>query len=365
MADRSLCILQVITPARYSGAERMVTYLSSGLRARGHRVIVAAKPNQILQRELTRRGVEMCPLGISGKVNLLAPGRIARLARQMNADIIHTHLSTASLWGTLAGRLLGVPTLAHVHALNTKYFYLLADVVVTPSQGVRDHLIAQGMSGDRVQVVYNGIPASRFVDLTPSRQIYQELDLSPDQPIVAVAAHLSAKKGHRYLLEAVERLGNRYPRLACLVIGEGPLRARLEKLTARLHISDHVRFLGYRDDAVALMQVCDVIVLPSIAKEGLGLCLIEAAFLGKPTVGSRAPGITEAIVDGQTGLLVPPGDSPAMAGALDELLSSPELRATLGAAGKTRAQQMFTMDVHTQAIERLYRQVIAQHQEAK
>ena len=90
MPDGSLCILQVITPARYSGAERMVTYLSSALQDRGHRVVVASKPNDILQRELSQRGVEVRPLGISGKLNLLAPGRIARLARQIAA------VSTAS-----------------------------------------------------------------------------------------------------------------------------------------------------------------------------------------------------------------------------------------------------------------------------
>ena len=343
----------------------MVTYLSSALQATVDRVVVASKPNDILQRELSQRGVEVRPLGISGKLNLLAPGRIARLARQINADIIHTHLSTASLWGTLAARLVDLPSLAHVHALNTKYFYLLADAVITPSQGVCDHLIAQGMSASRVPVVYNGIPARRFADLRPPDQIYQELGLSPDQPLVGMVAHLSAKKGHRYLLEAVAFLQNPYPHLACLVIGEGPLRARLAQLAARLHISDRVHFLGYRDDAAALMQVCDVIVLPSVAKEGLGLCLIEAAFLGKPTVGSRAPGIKEAIADGQTGLLVPPGDWKALAQALDKLLSSPQLRAALGAAGKQRAHQVFSMEAHTRAIEQLYRRLIAQHRQAK
>lgn len=359
MADSSLSILQVITPARYSGAERAVTYLSSALQDRGHRVIVACKPNEILQRELQQHSVGARPMGISGKANLLAPGRIARLARQINANIIHTHLSTASLWGAVAARRLGIPSLAHVHALNNKYWYLWADAIVTPSQGVRQHLLEQGVRPDRIHVVYNGIPASRFADLKPPEQVCKELDLSRHQPIIGVVAHLSAKKGHQYLLKALSMLKERYPQIMCLVVGEGRLCGSLERLAQQLLITDNVTFLGYRDDAVDIMQICDVIVLPSVAKEGLGLCLVEAAFLGKPTVGSRAPGIDEAIVDGETGLLVPPGNSTRLAEAIDRLMKRPNLRASLGQAGKMRAQRLFSMEACTDAHEQLYREMIA------
>jgi len=361
VADSSLSILQVITSARYSGAERVVAYLSAALRDSGHRVVVACKPNATVQYELEQRAVAVRPLGISGKLNLLAAGRIAKLARQMDADIIHTHLSTASLWGAVAARRLGIPSLAHVHALNTKYWYLLADAIVTPSQGVRQHLIRQGVRPDRVHVVYNGIPAHRFTNLKPPERLYQELDFSPQQPVIGVVAHLSAKKGHRHLLAAIAMLKRRYPQIVCLIIGEGQLRGTLEQLVQQLLITDNVRFLGYRDDAVDIMQICDVIVLPSVAKEGLGLCLIEAALLGKPTVGSRAPGIDEAIVDGETGLLVPVADSTKLAEVIGRLLGNPDLRSHLGEAGRARAHRMFSMEAHTEGVEQLYRQLIAAH----
>lgn len=359
LAGQRLSVLQVITPARYSGAERMLTYLSTGLQDRGHRMVVACKPQETLEAELGRQGVKVHPMAIASKLNFLAPLRLARLAQQIGAQVIHTHLSTASLWGTMAARALGIPSIAHVHALNTKYCYLLADAIVTPSEGVRQHLLAQGVRPGRVHVVYNGIPADRFANLKTPEDIGREWHLSPQHLIIAVAAHLSKKKGHRYLLEAVASLKDRYPQLVCLIIGEGPLRVYLEQLARKLHITENVRFLGYRDDAVAIMQICDVIVLPSVAKEGLGLCLIEAAFLAKPTVASQAPGIDEAIADGQTGLLVPPANSEALAQALARLLSSPELRAKLGEAGKARAARLFTVQAHIEATERLYREAIA------
>ena len=358
MSGERLSILQVITPARYSGAERMMTYLSAALQARGHRVVVACKPNEALEAQLARRGIEVYPLSIASKVNLLAPIRLVRTARRAGTQIIHTHLSTASLWGSLAARALSIPALAHVHGLNTKYCFLLADAILTPSEGVRQHLLAQGVRPERVHVVYNGVPPERFADLKPPEQVYRELGLSRAQPIIAVVAHLSSKKGHRYLLEAVARLKERYPQLVCLVVGEGPLGQHLRQLAGRLEVTEHVRFLGHRNDAVAIMRACDVVVLPSIAKEGLGLCIIEAAFLGKPTVGSRAPGIDEAIADGQTGLLVSPADSAALAAALDRLLGSPQLRAKLGQAGKVRAERLFALEAYSEAVERLYWQVL-------
>ena len=354
-----LSILQVITPSRYSGAERVVTFLSAALQQAGHRVVVATKANERLEAELNQRGVAVRTPGLSGKLNLAVPLRIVRLAREIDADLIHTHLSTASLWGSVAGRLLGIPVLAHVHALNTKWCYRLADAVATPSEGVRQHLIGQGMAPDRIHVIYNGLPAERCTDLTPAEQMRSQLGLPVEAALVAVVAHLSPKKGHRYLLEAVARLRDRYPDLHCLIVGEGPLRGELQEHARQLGIACRAHFLGYREDAVAIMQASDIVVLPSVAKEGLGICLIEAAFVGKPTIGSDAPGIDEAIVDGETGLLVAPGDAEALSEAIDRLLSDEQLSRRLGENGRRRAQEKFTIEAQSEATIALYRQMIA------
>ena len=355
---KQLSILQVITPSRYSGAERVVTFLSAALQQAGHRLVVATKPNERLEAELDQRGIAVRTPGLSGKLNLAVPLRIVGLAREIDADLIHTHLSTAGLWGSVAGRLLGIPVLAHVHALNTKWCYRLADAVATPSEGVRQHLIGQGMAPDRIHVIYNGLPAERYTHLTPAEQMRSQLGLPVEAALVAVVAHLSRKKGHRYLLEAVARLRGRHPDLHCLIVGEGPLRAELKRLAQRLDIADRVHFLGYREDAVAIMQTCDIVALLGF-KEGLPLCLIEAAFLGKPTIGNDAPGIDEAIVDGETGLLVAPGDAGALSEAIDRLLSDEQLSRRLGENGRRRAQEKFTIEAQSEATLALYRQMIA------
>lgn len=359
MNSSKLTILQVITPRRFSGAERMVVYLSQGLQERGHRVVVACKANEKLEAELRGVGVEVQALPISGKANLLAPLRLARFARDIGADIIHTHLSTASLWGSFAGKLARIPVVAEVHALNSKTCFVYADHVVTCSEGVRQHVIAQGMRPEQVEVLYNGLPLGRFGGLKPAGEVRAELGLAAGAPVIGVIAHLSEKKGQRYVLGALPQLLRQFPELVCLLLGEGDMREELERLAEELGVSAAVRFLGFRPEAIELMQAMDVVILPSIAKEGLGLALVEAAFLRKPSVGTACPGIDEVIADGETGLLVPPADCEAIAAAVGRLLGDSALAARMGEAGRRRAERMFTQQAMAARAEEIYLRMLA------
>lgn len=332
----------------------MVVYLSEGLQARGHRVVVACKHNAQLLTELQARGIEAQALPISGKLNLAAPFRLAHFAKTVGADLIHTHLSTAALWGSFAGKLAGLPVLAEVHALNSKRCFVYADHVVTCSEGVRQHLIAQGMEAGQIDVLYNGLPGRLFEGLKPPESVRAELNLSPTSPVIGVVAHLSAKKGQRHVIEALPRLLKRFPTLVLLLLGEGQMLEELQQLAERLEVAEAVRFLGFRTNAVELMQAMDVVILPSVAKEGLGVALIEAGFLSKAVVGSDCPGIDEVIAPGETGLLTPPGDSDALAQAIEQLLADDGLRHRFGEAGRVRAREMFSLETMAARAEGVY-----------
>jgi glycosyltransferase involved in cell wall biosynthesis len=356
--SRPLTVLTVITPQRYSGAERMAVYLADGLRRRGHRVVFACKRNELLLQELAARGLEAHPLPIAGKVNPLSPCLLAWLARRLRADLIHTHLSTAALWGSVAGKLAHLPTVASVHALNRKTCFLFADLIATCSEGVRQHLLDQGVAPERVQVLYNGVYPEHFEGLPPAAQVRRELQIPPGAPVIGAVAHLSRKKGQEYLLRAAALLRERWPDLICLLVGEGVEREPLTRLARHLGLGDGARFLGYRDDAPRIMQAMDVVVLPSVAKEGLGVCLIEAAFLGKPVVGSDAPGIREVLVDGDTGLLAPVADAEGLAASIAYLLEDPGRAADMGARGRDRARRLFTVEAMARRAEQLYRDLL-------
>ena len=153
----------------------------------------------------------------------------------------------------------------------------------------------------------------------------------------------------------------RFPDLVCLIVGEGETHAELEEVADDLGIGHTVRFLGYRSDAVQLMVGMDVVVLPSVAKEGLGVALIEAGFLGKPVVGSLCGGINEVVVAGETGLLAPPGDVVALAACITQLLVNPALAERLGAAGRLRAEQRFSMEAMAARAEGIYYKILSRY----
>lgn len=351
-------ILEVITPSHYSGAERVVTYLSGELVRQGHEVLVATKPLPLLEEELARRGVPCQTMALSGKWNRRVGFRLRGLIRKFRPDLVHAHLSTASWWGAWAAHREGVPCVAHVHGMSSPWWYRGADLLIAPSQGVRNYLAGHGFPLTRVAVVYNGLDPADFVHLPPPAEVRSALGLPAGVPVIGVVAHLSPKKGHRVLLQAMAMLSAAYPDLHCLCLGRGRMLASLQKQAARLGLSDRVWFLGYRHDALAVTQVFDVAVLPSVQKEGLGLCLIEAAFLGIPGAGSDAPGISEAVENGVTGLLSPPGDAAALAAALDRLLGDPALRARMGEAARRRAHRQFSLQEQAERTVELFQNLL-------
>ena len=235
---------------------------------------------------------------------------------------------------------------------------MLADLVATCSRGVADFLVEQGMPASKIRVVYNGVHPEQFEGLPGRAAMREALDLWPDAPVIGAVAHLSPKKGQRHLVEATAILRERRPDLVCLLVGEGPDSEALAARARELGIEDAVRLLGYRDDAPAVMQAMDVVVLPSVAKEGLGVALIEAAFLGRPVVGSDAPGIREVIVDGETGLLAPVADSEGLARAIGAILADPAMAERMGESGRSRAREMFTIERMAQTAEAVYRELL-------
>lgn len=299
--------------------------------------------------------MELAP--IAGKLNLGAPRRIAEIAKHMGADIIHSHLSSASVHACTAGRQARVPVVAHVHAMSSPRWYQRADLVVACSRGVADHLRRHGLRPP-VEVVYNGVSLDEFNGLPPPNHIRAALGCSETAPLIGVVASLVPRKGHRHLLEALPRLTTRWPDLTCVVVGAGPLETSLRRLAECLGVARNVRFLGFREDRIAIMQAMDLLVLPSVAIEGFGLVLVEAAVVGVPSIASNLPGIDEVVVDGVTGRLVPPADPLALSAAIGELLEKPAVRLRMGHAARQRALEQFTIDQTAAKMEDRYRRVL-------
>ncbi len=349
-----MTILQVISQRHLSGAERVCLMLSESLQRRGHRVVLLCKKDAAMLGEADQRGIETRTPSLSGKFNPLVALGILRIAREVGADVIHTHLSTASQWGGLAGRLGGIPVVSHVHAMNSRYFFLLADAMIACSEGVRQHMIGQGVAQERIETIYNGIEAKRLAFVGDFAQIRSALAIAADTPAIACIAHLADKKGQSDLVRAVALLQVKWPDLHCFFVGTGENMDSLRRQAEGLGVAQRAVLMGYRSDAVAIMNAMDCVLLPSLGKEGLPLVLLEAALLGKPSVCSNIPGNNEVVQDEVTGLLFPPGDAAALAERIDRLLSDEELRRQMGNAARERAQREFTIEAMTDRVEQLY-----------
>jgi glycosyltransferase involved in cell wall biosynthesis len=208
-------------------------------------------------------------------------------------------------------------------------------------------------------VIHNGCDLTRF---DPTRQapvaLRNSLDFSEGDRILLVVGRLETQKGHRVLLDAMPFVRRRFPAVRLVCVGDGALRGQLEAQAAALGILESVRFVGYRSDMPDWLALADAVVLPSFF-EGLPLIAIESLAAGRPMVATAVDGTPEVVVDGKTGLTVPPGDPGLLAEALGRLLGDPGLGRALSRAGRTWVEEHFSQEGQVQRTQDFYLQAAA------
>ena len=217
---------------------------------------------------------------------------------------------------------------------------LAADSVVAVSDFVaRRQTEVALLPSSRVVRVYNAVQAP---EPAPAGALRSLLGIAPDRPLVAAACRCTPEKGLATLLQAIELLPS--PRPALAYLGDGPAMGALRSLRETLSCRDDVFFAGYRPDAASLLTDAEVCVVPSVWEEAFGLAVVEAMALGKPVVASRVGGIPELIRDGVDGVLVPPGDAPALSRALARLLADPLSARRIGRAARQSVEGRFRLE---------------------
>jgi glycosyltransferase involved in cell wall biosynthesis len=220
---------------------------------------------------------------------------------------------------------------------------------VAVARAVADQLIGSfHVPSDRVEVIHNGIPVERFAGTTDRPR-----DDGDRRPTVLTVARLDAQKGLGFLLEAIASI----PDARLLLAGDGEERAALHERAVRLGVSERIAFLGHRTDVPELLARCDLLVLPSLY-EGFPLVVLEAMAAGRPVVATAVGGTPEAVVDGVTGHLVPPGDVTALANAIRSVLSDPVRREAMGSAGRERVTRLFSVETMVEGYRRAYERAL-------
>lgn len=347
---RPLRILHTESSLGWGGQEIRVLTEARGVARRGHAVALAAPAQSRILAEASAHGIEAIELSIARK-RLPALAAMRRLLSRRAFDVVNTHSSTDSWLAALAcASLAAAPRLVRTRHISapvspnaaTRWLYGTATArVVTTGERLREQVIAEAaIDATRVVSIPTGIDLSRFTpgDRGAARAV---TGLPVDSPVIGIVATLRDWKGHVDLLQAMARfVGMRDVVLA--IVGDGPQRAALEKLTDELGLRGRVRFAGDQRDVVPWLRSFDLFCLPSYANEGVPQALMQAMACALPVVTTPVGSIGEIVEDGLTGVLVPPRDVGRLQGALERLLADGTARAALGARAMARAQANFS-----------------------
>lgn len=359
--------LHIDTARTWRGGQSQVLMTVLGLRERGHRAALVAHPDGML-RQRASEGHDLIPLAPRSEMDLSAAWRLSRVIRQLEPDVVHAHDSHAV---AMAASALSMAAPAprpplfmsrrvdfHIrkNALS-RWKYNQVDCFVCASAAIRRMLIGDGIAPERTAVVHDGVDLERL-DLVPPASIHEALWLPRHAPVVANAAALVPHKGQRHLVEAAALVVREIPDARFVIFGEGELRESLERHIASHNLEKHVLLPGFRSDVLSLCKTIDLFVMSSVT-EGLGSAVLEAMACRKAVVATTAGGLPEAVVDGETGLLVPPRNDRALADAIVRLLKDDALRARFAEAGRRRVEDQFSAVRMVDGILRLYERTLA------
>lgn len=364
---RPVSVMHLVPMLRVGGMERGVAKLANSHDRQCVRPAICSfmTPDPEVAATL-QEGVPLYDLGRRDGNDPAMVWRLVRLLRKTRPDIVHAHS-----WGTLvegyaASRLARIPFFVHGEhgTLETRkrnlaiqrWVWRRADRVLSVSARLAERMaLIVGFSRERITTIPNGLD-HRLYGLGRRQEARRMLGLPPDALVVGTVGRLVEVKGHELLIEAVAELGRNGISCQLVIVGEGPLRARLEARGAQSGVNGALHLLGARNDVPMLLEALDVFALSS-RSEGMSNTLQEAMASGLAIVATRVGGADELIEQGKSGLLVEPRSAPALALAIGGVLQDSTLRRALGAAARVRAREQFSLLKMTERYERLYDRV--------
>ncbi|WP_289134885.1 glycosyltransferase [uncultured Brevibacillus sp.] len=373
-----LRVLHVIGGGEFGGAEQHILNLVSTFPVDEVEVAVVCFYDSLFASKLREAGITVITLNQFGRFDVRLLRALRSTFFSFQPAIIHTHGIKANFFSRLATRGMNVPLVTTVHsALRYDYASALAYVIVSimergtrlwnrhyiaVSRALAENLRGQGVSASDVSVIYNGM------DIAPYRQeqnrasdrsrLRAEWNIPDDVFVFGTVARFVPVKGLPILLDAFAQVVREEEKAPFLVmIGDGAERGLLETKVRELNLESHVRFTGFRQDIPTCLHTLDGFVHSSLY-EGLGYTIIEAMASEVPVVASNVGGVKEFVFQGETGLVVEPGNSGLLASAMQELYASKELRDRLTSRALKKVEDTFTIQQMTEKIVALYRRLL-------
>lgn len=359
--------LHVINGEHYSGAERVQDLLALRLPEFGVEVGFAAlKPGRFAKVRQSQ-ATPLFELPMFSRWDWKVAKRLASLVREQKYDLLHAHTPRGALVASLAAKRAGVPLVYHVHSpagrdstrrvqnwLNgqlERWTLNRAEQLIAVSPSLRQLMIDSGFPTERVTCICNGVPLS---NLQPKRRPEGAWTL-------AMVALFRPRKGTEVLLEALSLLRERGCPVRLRAVGgfETPAyEAEIRALAQELRVADMIEWTGFTSDITSELARADLLVLPSLFGEGLPMVVLEAMAAGLPVVATNVEGVSEAVIDGETGRLVEPRNAAALAAAIESIARGDADYAALGNAAKARHAARFSDRAMAEQVAGVYREVV-------
>ncbi len=356
-------VLHIDSARTWRGGQQQVLYLAQ--RLGDYESIIACPPQSPLAKRAKAIGLKVFLVRMHGEWDLWAAYRLGKIIKENSVKIVHAHSPHAHALGILAVKLAGNCKIVlsrrvdfHIKKnMLSRMKYLNVDRIIAVSKRVGDILIADGLAKERIDIVPDGVDTERFQKVEGDHLIF-ELGFHRDKLCIGNISAFTWEKGHRTFLEAARIVADEFPEAVFLIVGEGPLRREIETLVKKLDLEVNVRLLGFRQDIPEILSILNLFVLSS-SWEGLGTSLLDAFASRVPVVATNVGGIPEIVKDKVNGILVPPGNPGALAGAIISLLKNRELASRMGEEGFRLVKEKFSVERMVEETRKIYDRLVA------
>lgn len=363
-----LKVIHVITDMKIGGAGRwLLNFLKNYDRSELDIKVVIPK-DSMLKKEINGLDIETIEIqGIGDKsMDFASLKALRRLFSLEKPHIVHTH---ASLSARIAARLAGVKAIVHTkHCLDSTPTGLkrlisscinnqLSSKVIAVSKAVGENLQQAGIPQNKIEVIYGGVEEIRELSPEEIKQLRSSYGIDEKDIVFGIAARLAEVKGHKYLIEAAELVLQKRKDIKFVIAGTGPLEQHLKEMVLKKGLEKNVIFTGFIKDVEYIYNIIDVNMITS-KSEALCLSLIEGMSLGKPMIGTKVGGVSELIIQNQTGLLVPPCQPKALVDAIMQMAENSQLRSFMGANARKMMLERFSASHMASEIHKLYQEVV-------
>ena len=365
-------IVHLIDNLAIGGAQtHLLTMLKCADRRKYSHIVYSLTDEMPLGGEIEDLGIEAVSLGLREPLEkkkwAVAIGAVSNMLKDEGPDLLEAHLTWSRIFGTIASLITGKKRIVAIEQgeiQNTRIKYKVAnflasffiDVLIANSGAIKRWLSANyWIPGRKITVMHNAVLTDFFKPKGPSGEFKMGLGLRADEVVITSVGTLGTviNKGMGLLIDAVSLIAKKGTRVKLLIVGDGKLKAQLERQVSALGLGDAVRFLGTRRDIDMILSATDIFVLASVF-EPFGIALIEAMSMARPVIGSNSGGIPEIIEDGANGLLFTPGDPEDLAEKTLRLIRDAGLREEMGSMARKSVEERFNAGKYVRDLESIY-----------